>query len=102
MTRWEGGREGEREEGGRVRGKEGGRRKGRRRGGKVLTRSMRSERFFSICCGGSLLIKSSAQSNCWSCLDWREEGEGRGEEGGRGRVEGKRRGKGQREREIQK
>ena len=30
------------------------------------TRSMRSERFFSICCGGKRRIKSKAQSNCWS------------------------------------
>lgn len=32
----------------------------------VLTKSMRSLRFFSICCGGRRLIKSKAQSSCWS------------------------------------
>jgi len=32
----------------------------------ILTKSMRSLRFFSICCGGRRLIKSKAQSSCWS------------------------------------
>lgn len=36
--------------------------------GTALTRSMRSLRFFSICCGGKRLIRSSAQSNC--CSFW--------------------------------
>ena len=69
---------------------------------------MRSERFFSICCGGSLLIKSRAQSSCWSCLDWRgDRGERKREEGKRGegrREKGRgerRRGKGQRERDAE-
>lgn len=31
-----------------------------------LTRSMRSLRFFSICWGGRRLIRSRAQSSCWS------------------------------------
>ncbi len=31
-----------------------------------LTKSIKSVKFFSICCGGSLRIKSSAQSSCWS------------------------------------
>lgn len=47
----------------------------------VLTRSMRSLRFFSICCGGRRLIKSKAQSSCWSlCRDkespWSQGGQG--------------------------
>ena len=76
-----------------MRGREG-EREGWKGGRKVLTRSMRSERFFSICCGGSLLIKSSAQSSCWSCLDWRgdrgERKRGEGEKGEGERGEGRR------------
>lgn len=74
--------------------------------GRWLTKSIRSERFFSICCGGSRLIKSSAQSSCWSWLAWeggrrergrwerREDGRKAGKEGreGRGR-EGRDRGR---------
>lgn len=35
-------------------------------GAEHLTRSIKSLRFFSICCGGNLLIRSRAQSNCCS------------------------------------
>lgn len=35
------------------------------------TRSIRSLRFFSICCGGRRLIKSKAQSSCWSLCERR-------------------------------
>lgn len=35
-----------------------------------LTRSIKSVKFFSICWGGSLLIKSKAQSSCWSDYNW--------------------------------
>ena len=44
----------------------------------LLTKSIKSVKFFSICCGGSLRMRSKAQSNCWSvykqeikeCLDF--------------------------------
>jgi hypothetical protein len=40
---------------------------------KARTRSIRSLRFFSICCGGSRLIRSKAQSSCWSLCGGRKE-----------------------------
>lgn len=45
-----------------------------------LTRSMRSLRFFSICWGGRRLIRSRAQSSCFSV--WNKESQSDGEDDG--------------------
>lgn len=52
-----------------------------------LTRSIRSDRFFSICCGGNRRIRSRAQSSFWSsCAYQDEEGQWRDANGSQKKV----------------